>query len=210
MIRIEIANRQRAIPLDRRMLRRAVRAILADEGVAEAEISIAIVDDREIRELHRRYLGEDEPTDVLSFVLEQSESRLDGEVIASADTARRQAARRRRHTARQRRSLCIEQSRRQFSNWMGLGAWFARYRSRYRRAATWAMRASSHFAPSSDPRCMSEMKTSVVPSALPKSDATHKNGTRRMKPPLPFTRQRPSRRQASSLDRRFVIALTSA
>ncbi len=75
------------------MLRRAVRAVLADEGVSEAEISLAIVDDREIRELHRRYLGEDEPTDVLSFVLDRSENRLEGEVIASADTARRVAAR---------------------------------------------------------------------------------------------------------------------
>ena len=93
MIRIEIANRQRALPVDRRILRRAVRAILDDEGVAEAEISLAIVDDRAIRELHRQYLGQDEPTDVLSFVLERNEDRLEGEVIASADTARTAAAR---------------------------------------------------------------------------------------------------------------------
>jgi probable rRNA maturation factor len=93
LIRIEIANRQRALALDRRTLRRAVRAVLDDEGVAEAEISLAIVDDREIRELHKEYLGEDEPTDVLSFVFERSAGRLDGEVIASADTARREAAR---------------------------------------------------------------------------------------------------------------------
>jgi probable rRNA maturation factor len=93
LIRIEIANRQRALPVDRRILRRAVRAILADEGVAEAEISLAIVDDRAIHELHRQFLGQDEPTDVLSFVLERSEGRLEGEVIASADTAQSAAAR---------------------------------------------------------------------------------------------------------------------
>jgi len=93
LIRIEIANRQRALAVDRRILRRAVRAILDDEGVAEAEISLAIVDDRAIRQLHRQYLGQDEPTDVLSFLLERSEGRLEGEVIASADTARTAAAR---------------------------------------------------------------------------------------------------------------------
>jgi probable rRNA maturation factor len=93
LIRIEIANRQRSLPVDRRILRRAVRAILADEGVAEAEISLAIVDDRAIRELHRQFLGQDEPTDVLSFVFEQSKGRLEGEVIASADTARTVASR---------------------------------------------------------------------------------------------------------------------
>jgi probable rRNA maturation factor len=93
LIRIEIANRQRVLAIDRRTLRRAVRAILKDKGVADAEISLAIVDDREMCELHQRYLGEDEPTDVLSFVLERSEGRLEGEVIVSADTARREAAR---------------------------------------------------------------------------------------------------------------------
>ncbi len=93
MIHIAIANRQRALPVDTRSLRRALRTILRDEGIAEAEISLAIVDDGTIRQLHRQYLGQDEPTDVLSFILERSEGRLEGEVVVSADTARREAAR---------------------------------------------------------------------------------------------------------------------
>lgn len=93
MIHIAIANRQQALPVDRRRLRRALRTILKEEGIAEAEISLAVVDDRTIGELHRQYLGQDEPTDVLSFVLERSEGRLEGEVIVSADTARTAAAR---------------------------------------------------------------------------------------------------------------------
>jgi probable rRNA maturation factor len=93
VIRIDIANRQTTLPIDRPLLRRAVRTVLKGEGIADAEISLAIVDDPTIRELHRRYLGHDEPTDVISFVLERSEGRLEGEVIVSADTARTAAPR---------------------------------------------------------------------------------------------------------------------
>ena len=93
MIHIEIANRQQALPVDRRLLRRAVRAVLTEEGIADAEISLAIVDDPTIRDLHRRYLGHDDPTDVISFVLERTETWLEGEVIVSADTARTAAPR---------------------------------------------------------------------------------------------------------------------
>ena len=93
MIRIEIANRQTTLPIDRRLLRRAVRTVLTGEGIADVEISLAIVDDPTIRELHRRYLGHDDPTDVISFVLQRTDDRLEGEVIVSADTARTTAPR---------------------------------------------------------------------------------------------------------------------
>lgn len=61
--------------------------ILQDESFSRAEINVAVVDDPTIRQLHRKYLGQDEPTDVLSFVLENSEACLEGEVIVSAETA---------------------------------------------------------------------------------------------------------------------------
>lgn len=93
MIRIDIANRQKLLPLDRRLLRRAVRMALAEAGIADAEISLAVVDDAAMRELHHRYLGDDSPTDVLSFVLDRRENRLEGEVIVSAETARASAPR---------------------------------------------------------------------------------------------------------------------
>ncbi len=93
MIRIDIANRQNLLPLDRRVLRRAVRTALAEAGISDAEISLAVVDDAAIRQLHLRYLGEDSPTDVLSFVLDRQGNRLEGEVIASAETASSSAPR---------------------------------------------------------------------------------------------------------------------
>ncbi len=87
MIRVDIANRQKILPIDRGLLRWAVLKALTREGVADAEISLAIVDDEEIRRLHHRYLGEDSATDVLSFVLDRQGDRLEGEVIVSAETA---------------------------------------------------------------------------------------------------------------------------
>jgi len=47
------------------------------------EISVALVSDRRIAELHRRFLNERGPTDVLTFQ--------HGEIVISAETARRQA-----------------------------------------------------------------------------------------------------------------------
>lgn len=87
MITIDIHNAQSQLSLDQQRLRDAVRMILQGESLSRAEISIAVVDDPAICELHRKYLQRDEPTDVLSFLLERSPQHLEGEVIVSAQTA---------------------------------------------------------------------------------------------------------------------------
>jgi probable rRNA maturation factor len=93
VIQVLLANEQTALAVDRRPLCRAVRRILRDEAIAEARVSLAIVDDPTIRRLHRRFLARDHPTDVLSFTLERSAGSLDGEVVVSAQTACRVAVR---------------------------------------------------------------------------------------------------------------------
>jgi probable rRNA maturation factor len=90
---ITITNRRQEIPIDRRRVRQAVRRIFQDARIAEARISIAIVDDPTIAKLHQRFLDDPEPTDVLSFVLEQSPQVLEGEIVVSADTAKATAPR---------------------------------------------------------------------------------------------------------------------
>ena len=72
--------------------RRRAAAIVADAGVSDGTLSIAVVDDSTIHELNRQYLDHDYPTDVLSFVLEREAERLEGEIIVSLDTAARAAA----------------------------------------------------------------------------------------------------------------------
>lgn len=91
MIRIEIANQQSVFKIDRQQLRAAVRRVLKAHDYDSAEISLAIVDDAAIHELNRQWLQHDYPTDVISFVLDENEGHLEGEIVASADTASRVA-----------------------------------------------------------------------------------------------------------------------
>jgi probable rRNA maturation factor len=92
MFTIEINNQQNRLTIDTDRLTRAVELILAEEGVEAAAINVAIVDDPTIHDLNRRFLDHDDPTDVLSFVLDEEAGRLEGDVIVSADTATRTAA----------------------------------------------------------------------------------------------------------------------
>ncbi len=87
MIRIHLINRQTALAIDRRQLRRAVRMVLRGEAVDKAEVELAVVDDPAIRQLNDRYLRHDEATDVLSFLLERSAGFLEGQIVVSADRA---------------------------------------------------------------------------------------------------------------------------
>jgi probable rRNA maturation factor len=91
-LQIAITNEQARLDVDINRLRTAVQTMLAGEGIAAGEISVAIVDDPTIHDLNRRWLNHDQPTDVLSFVLEESEGYREGEIIVSADTALARAA----------------------------------------------------------------------------------------------------------------------
>jgi probable rRNA maturation factor len=93
VITVHIANQQRFVSLDRRRLRRAVSRALREAGVADAELSIAVVDDAAIAVLHGRYLDDPTPTDVLSFPLDSSPGRLEGQIVVSGETALRRAPR---------------------------------------------------------------------------------------------------------------------
>lgn len=57
--------------------------------VPAGELSIALVDDEEIARVHDVYLGDDSPTDVITFPGEEEEFA--GEIVVSAETARRAA-----------------------------------------------------------------------------------------------------------------------
>ncbi|WP_010586048.1 rRNA maturation RNase YbeY [Schlesneria paludicola] len=109
---IEIADQQSSLIVERAFLELAVARVLAEEGVASAKISLALVDDAEIHRVNRQFLGHDYPTDVISFRLdEQTESHdsaasallptemdaienappFEGELIVSTETAVREA-----------------------------------------------------------------------------------------------------------------------
>jgi probable rRNA maturation factor len=87
---ISLAN-DAAADVDEELIKRAILWALDDTPYDEARVSVAIVDDSTIHELNRKFLAHDYPTDVLSFALEDDPPRLEGEIIASVDTARQNA-----------------------------------------------------------------------------------------------------------------------
>ena len=87
--------------LDISLLKRRARTVLRLLKVAKSELSIALVDDGEIRELNRNYRNRDRATDVLSFSLIDGECAdfrgvMLGDVVISIETALRQARKRHR------------------------------------------------------------------------------------------------------------------
>jgi probable rRNA maturation factor len=91
---VSVSNRQRRLRVSGARLGRVAGSALSSLGRKGHDLHVAVVGDREIRQLHERYLGRPCTTDVLAFNLQgPGPSRLLGEVIISADTALRQASR---------------------------------------------------------------------------------------------------------------------
>jgi probable rRNA maturation factor len=98
--------------LDKRWLREVALKALTAESQADVEIGILVTGQEKIRRLHKEYLGEDEPTDVLSFAMREKgpadapdfifpegDAAHLGEVIISYPQAEMQAAEH-RHTVK--------------------------------------------------------------------------------------------------------------
>ena len=105
---VRVRNVQRAVPvrelLAGRLLHRVVREVLRGEpslAGSRVEVSVALVDDRAIAELNRRYRGKEGPTDVLSFPMDapgaapapDGQPVLLGEIVISVPRALEQAER---------------------------------------------------------------------------------------------------------------------
>src|SRR5260370_12572732 len=92
MGKISIASPQESVPIDRARMRETARTVLDGEGICDAEISLAFVDNPSIHQLNKRYLDHDEPTDVLSFPLSEPKARkLAGELVIGAEVAKVEA-----------------------------------------------------------------------------------------------------------------------
>lgn len=83
--------------VDRAMLREGIREALRRFDTASADVSVAVVTDSEIAELHEKYMNIEGATDVLTFNLAEPQRagangrHVEGEIVVSADTARRLA-----------------------------------------------------------------------------------------------------------------------
>ena len=92
---VTVENRQRRVPVAvGRLAATATRALRAT-GRAAGRVEVCVVDDASIRRLNAAWRGVRRRTDVLALPLEAPETsaQLVGQVVISAETARRQARR---------------------------------------------------------------------------------------------------------------------
>jgi len=89
---IRVSAPPRTNGVDHAELIRAIRVTLEKHGRRSCALSVALVDDATMAELHQRFLGSLEPTDVLAFDLGEAEDEnVDGEIVISLETAGRQS-----------------------------------------------------------------------------------------------------------------------
>lgn len=92
MIRASIANPYE-YELDFQTLKAAAVAVLEGEGVREAKVTFAFVDNAHIHRLNKQFLDHDEPTDVLTFPYTDPDAKkLEGEVVIGYEVAKEYAA----------------------------------------------------------------------------------------------------------------------
>ncbi|MCS7305368.1 MAG: rRNA maturation RNase YbeY [Thermoguttaceae bacterium] len=87
MISVAVVDQQSYVRLAKSKIKQAVQVALESAGVHRARICVAMIDDEQIRRLNRQFLGEDEPTDVLSFPMGCSAEGLEGEIVVSGERA---------------------------------------------------------------------------------------------------------------------------
>ncbi|MDR1382467.1 MAG: rRNA maturation RNase YbeY [Planctomycetaceae bacterium] len=88
----EILNEQKHVEVDEQQILTVCNTIITDAGYQTGRLGVFLTDNATIREINIRHLGHDYATDVVSFVLEQSENHLEGELAISAETAQERAA----------------------------------------------------------------------------------------------------------------------
>ncbi len=90
---IDIALGDNCDEVDQSLLREAIVQTLTIKSLPEARIDVAVVSDDDIATINEQYLQHTGPTDVISFDLsDESDQTVDGQLVISVDTARREAS----------------------------------------------------------------------------------------------------------------------
>jgi len=87
-----ISNRQSMQVDEAGLTALAIRTLSAEGRIDRVELSVSFVDETEMERLHVRYMGEEGPTDVLSFPLGEVDDRgvrLLGDVVIAPSVAAR-------------------------------------------------------------------------------------------------------------------------
>ena len=88
---VQIAKNFKDIDVNLPKLKKLVKAVCTRFKLSKATVSIAIVDDAEIRKLNKQFLNRNCPTDCLSFNLSDDDTRKSFELVVNAEKAVKEA-----------------------------------------------------------------------------------------------------------------------
>lgn len=73
--------------VDRPRIKNTVQSVLTEQGIkGPAEVSVAIIGDRKMRSIHKKFKGEDKTTNILSFpLMEGEQTYLPSDVLRLGD-----------------------------------------------------------------------------------------------------------------------------
>jgi probable rRNA maturation factor len=94
MVVIDIQNLQERLPVEDLPLGEWATQVLDLLKIAEAELSVVVVDNDEIQDLNKTYLGHDRPTNVISFPQQEGDGPAGphlGDVVISIERASEEA-----------------------------------------------------------------------------------------------------------------------
>ncbi len=85
-MKVEIANLQKYYKIKDSKIKQVVQETLGKKS-SSAKLSIAFVDNNEIKRLNKIYFGLNNITDVIAFPLNNHKNALNGEIVVSVETA---------------------------------------------------------------------------------------------------------------------------
>ena len=88
---VQIAKNFKDIDVNMLRLKKLVKAVCARFKLSKATVSIAIVDDAEIRNVSKQFLNRSSTTDCLSFNLSDNDARKSFELVVNAEKAVKEA-----------------------------------------------------------------------------------------------------------------------
>jgi probable rRNA maturation factor len=72
----------------KKLVRKIVKQILADEDIVCENLNLRFCDDVTIREFNKKYLSHDYETDILTFYYENDVNNYDGDILISIETVK--------------------------------------------------------------------------------------------------------------------------
>ena len=97
-IKVAVINDQKIVKPNIKRIKQITEFILREEGCRQTQVTILLTNDNKIKKLNKKFRKVNKATDVLAFCQQNSKtkalrSNLLGDVVISAETAKRQAKR---------------------------------------------------------------------------------------------------------------------